>query len=71
MQAFGAPPAGGDYSVGSMVPNSGIILIGEDVPDSSKEASTERQQLQLTNGRKIWLPDAYALGDGNVLSCKV
>ena len=70
VQAFGAPLAGGDDSMDSMVPNNGIILIGEDAPASAKQSSTERK-LQLPNGCKILLPDGYALGDGNVLSCKV
>jgi hypothetical protein len=67
-QAFGESPTHEDISLASMVPNSGIILIGEGAPEVD-ESLEKRQQLQLPNGRKIRV-SAPALRDGNVL-CSV
>ena len=53
-----------------VVPNSGIILIGESA-DMSTEAANTSPQLQLPSGRKWGFGYEYAiLIDGNVLSCE-
>jgi hypothetical protein len=68
VQAFGGSPAHEDMSLASLIPNSGIILIGEGAPEV-EEPLEKRQQLQLPSGHKIRV-SAPALRDGNVL-CSV
>ena len=68
VQAFGEKPLGADAQLDPMVPNSGVILIGESADKSTESANTS-PQLQLPSGRKWGFEYEYAiLIDGNVLS---
>jgi hypothetical protein len=51
-----------------VVPNSGVILIGESA-EKTTEATDKSPQLQLPGGRK-WGIEYATLVDGSVLSCE-